>query len=74
MFRTNLSLAHARGNVSFTVLADGREIKKEALSGAIQTKPFECTFPRTREIELQVKYNGTKPDHDWASWINPEVR
>lgn len=72
-FRTKLSLAHANGNVTFIVLVDGREIKKEALSGAVGTKPFDCTFPKTKEIELQVNNNGAM-DYDWAAWINPEVR
>jgi len=73
-FRANLSLTNANGDVTFVVLVDGGEIKREALSGAVQTKPLECSFPATREIELRVKYNRAERNTEWAAWINPEVR
>lgn len=71
--RGKIYLGSAGGSVRFVIEADGKQVFDQAIMRKEDSASFELDFKPTKKIRLIVDPVDT-PTHDWAAWLDPEIR
>jgi hypothetical protein len=71
--RGKLMLAHQSGSVHFKIHAGKNLIFDQIIANEAKNQSFDIKFEPTKQLRLEADPMGSET-HDWAAWLNPEVR